>query len=162
MGSVFFVHGIDSNQRAVFFGSAGDTNWVTQQLEASLTNYRHHSQDIRDRKGILSLFKELKPAAIIHAAGQPSHDLAARIPFDDFDTNAGGTLNLLEAARQACPEAPFIFMSTSMRSLLSMTAAATVPGFYCLSCKSAYPNLNQSKTAACTASAGRSSADWTL
>lgn len=109
----FFVHGIDNNQRAVFFGSCGDTGWVTRQLASSLPNYRHHDQDIRDRGGMLSLFRELKPAAIIHAAGQPSHDLAASIPFDDFDTNAVGTMNLLEAARQACPESPFIFMSTN-------------------------------------------------
>lgn len=109
----FFIHGIDNNQRAVFFGSCGDTCWVTKQLAASLPNYRHHHQDIRDRAGMLSLFRELKPAAIIHAAGQPSHDLAASIPFDDFDTNAVGTLNLLEAARHACPEAPFILMSTN-------------------------------------------------
>ena len=50
---------------------------------------------------------------IIHCAAQPSHDLAASIPFDDFDTNAVGTLNLLEATRRHCPEAVFIFMSTN-------------------------------------------------
>jgi CDP-paratose 2-epimerase len=69
--------------------------------------------DIRDRSGILALVKELRPACIIHTAAQPSHDRAAAIPFDDFDTNATGTLNLLEAARQFCPEAPFIHMSTN-------------------------------------------------
>lgn len=109
----FAVHGIDNNQRAVFFGPCGDTSWVTKQLVSSLPNYRHHEQDIRDRAAMLSLVAELRPAAIIHAAGQPSHDLASTIPFDDFDTNAVGTLNLLEAARQACPEAPFIYMSTN-------------------------------------------------
>lgn len=109
----FFVHGIDNNQRAVFFGPCGDTSWVTEQLKSTLANFRHHDRDIRDRAGILSLFKNLKPSAIIHAAGQPSHDLAASIPFDDFDTNAVGTLNLLEAARHASPEAPFIFMSSN-------------------------------------------------
>lgn len=109
----FFVHGIDNNHRAVFFGPCGDTSWVTKQLVSGLPNYLHHDRDIRDRAGMLALFKELKPSAIIHAAGQPSHDLAASIPFDDFDTNAVGTLNLLEAARQACPEAPFIFMSSN-------------------------------------------------
>jgi CDP-paratose 2-epimerase len=55
----------------------------------------------------------LRPAAIIHSAAQPSHDHAASIPFDDFDINAVGTLNLLEAARRACPEAPFIHLSTN-------------------------------------------------
>ncbi|MFM6218925.1 MAG: NAD-dependent epimerase/dehydratase family protein, partial [Dolichospermum sp.] len=44
---------------------------------------------------------------------QPSHDLAAKIPFDDFDTNAVGTLNLLEATRQFTPDAPFVHLSTN-------------------------------------------------
>jgi CDP-paratose 2-epimerase len=49
----------------------------------------------------------------VHTAAQPSHDRAAAIPFDDFDTNAVGTMNLLEATRQACPESPFIHLSTN-------------------------------------------------
>ncbi|MBW2466631.1 MAG: NAD-dependent epimerase/dehydratase family protein [Deltaproteobacteria bacterium] len=109
----FFVHGLDNNQRAVFFGSQGDTRWRQYQLTGQLTNFRHHELDIRDRAGMLELVKELRPACIIHAAAQPSHDRAADIPFDDFDTNAVGTLNLLEASRQFCPEAPFIHMSTN-------------------------------------------------
>lgn len=109
----FKVHGIDSNQRAVFFGPQGDTRWRQQRLVDALHNFTHHELDIRNRQGVLELFRELKPAGIIHAAAQPSHDRAADIPFDDFDTNAVGTLNLLEAARQACPEAPFVHMSTN-------------------------------------------------
>jgi len=69
--------------------------------------------DIRDRESILRLVADLKPDIIIHTAAQPSHDRAADIPFDDFDVNAVGTLNLLEAARRSCPEAPFIHMSTN-------------------------------------------------
>jgi CDP-paratose 2-epimerase len=109
----FAVHGIDSNQRAVFFGPTGDTRWNQRRLVETLPNFRHHELDIRDRQGLLDLVRELKPSGIVHAAAQPSHDRAAAIPFDDFDTNAVGTLNLLEAAHQACPEAPFIFMSTN-------------------------------------------------
>lgn len=109
----FMVHGLDNNQRAVFFGTQGDTRWSQQRLEKTLTNFRHHELDIRNRQGILDLVKETKPSVIIHAAAQPSHDRAADIPFDDFDINAGGTLNLLEAVRQFCPEAPFIHMSTN-------------------------------------------------
>jgi CDP-paratose 2-epimerase len=109
----FTVHGIDNNQRAVFFGSQGDTRWVTQRLTGTLANFQHNELDIRDRQGILSLMKRVKPSCIIHTAAQPSHDFAAEVPFDDFDINAVGTLNLLEAVRQACPEAPFIHMSTN-------------------------------------------------
>jgi CDP-paratose 2-epimerase len=107
------IHGIDNNQRAVFFGEQGDTRWNQQRLQADLSSFAHHELDIRDRQGVIDLLHSLKPDAIVHTAAQPSHDRAAAIPFDDFDTNAVGTLNLLEATRQACPEAPFIHMSTN-------------------------------------------------
>lgn len=109
----FEIHGIDNNQRAVFFGAQGDTRWNQLRLQSSIKNFQHHEVDIRDRQSILKLIKELKPDVIVHAAAQPSHDRAAAIPFDDFDTNAVGTLNLLEAARQFVPEAPFVHMSTN-------------------------------------------------
>ena len=107
------VHGLDNNQRAVFFGPAGDTRWNQARLAASLRSFTHHELDIRDRQGVLDLVAKIKPDIIIHTAAQPSHDRAAAIPFDDFDTNAVGTLNLLEAARQACPKSPFVHMSTN-------------------------------------------------
>ncbi|EGJ30464.1 MULTISPECIES: NAD-dependent epimerase/dehydratase family protein [Moorena] len=107
------IHGIDNNQRAVFFGSQGDTRWNQQRLQETIQDFVHHEFDIRDRKGILDLMAQLKPDAIVHTAAQPSHDRAAAIPFADFDTNAVGTLNLLEAARQSCPESPFVHMSTN-------------------------------------------------
>jgi CDP-paratose 2-epimerase len=109
----FAVTGIDNNQRAFFFGPEGDTNWIRSQLQAELPAYRHSDIDIRDREAVLQLIKELRPGLIIHAAAQPSHDRAASIPFIDFEVNASGTLNLLEAARRACPESPFIHMSTN-------------------------------------------------
>jgi CDP-paratose 2-epimerase len=107
------VHGVDNNQRAVFFGPAGDTRWNQERLAGTLRNFRHRELDIRDRAGVLALVADVKPAAIVHTAAQPSHDRAAAIPFDDFDTNAVGTLNLLEAARRACPESPFVHLSTN-------------------------------------------------
>jgi len=109
----YTVHGVDNNQRAVFFGPDGDTRWNQKRLEATLRGFRHHELDIRDRVGVLQLIDDLRPAAIVHTAAQPSHDRAAAIPFDDFDTNAGGTLNLLEAVRRFCPESPFVHMSTN-------------------------------------------------
>jgi CDP-paratose 2-epimerase len=109
----FRIAGLDNNQRAVFFGPAGDTSWVLERLRASIPGYEHHAVDIRDREAVVRLIAELKPAIVIHTAAQPSHDRAAAIPFDDFDVNAVGTLNLLEAARRACPESPFVHMSTN-------------------------------------------------
>lgn len=107
------VHGVDNNQRAVFFGEQGDTRWNQRRLQATLDNFHHHELDIRDRHGMNELLETVKPDAVVHAAAQPSHDRAADIPFDDFDTNAVGTLNLLEAMRQHCPTAPLAHMSTN-------------------------------------------------
>jgi CDP-paratose 2-epimerase len=109
----FRIAGLDNNQRAEFFGPEGDTSWVLARLSAEIPGYIHNNVDIRDRETILRLVSELKPAVLIHTAAQPSHDRAAAIPFIDFDVNAVGTLNLLEAARRACPESPFIHMSTN-------------------------------------------------
>ena len=107
------IHGVDNNQRAIFFGPQGDTRWNQQRLAGLINDYQHHELDIRNRDGVLDLLRTVKPNAIVHTAAQPSHDRAAAIPFDDFDTNAVGTLNLLEATRQACPESPFVHMSTN-------------------------------------------------
>src|SRR6476619_1709806 len=109
----FEIHGVDNNQRAVFFGPPGDTRWNQKRLESKLNSFHHHELDVRNRDGVLALVAEVQPHAIVHTAAQPSHDRAAAIPFDDFDTNAGGTLNLLEAARRACPDSPFVHMSTN-------------------------------------------------
>jgi CDP-paratose 2-epimerase len=109
----YAVHGIDNNQRAVFFGPQGDTRWNEERLRRELGGFVHHEMDIRDRAGVIALLKALRPSVIVHTAAQPSHDRAAAMPFDDFDTNAVGTMNMLEAARQACPESPFLHMSTN-------------------------------------------------
>jgi CDP-paratose 2-epimerase len=107
------VHGIDNNMRADFFGPQGDTRWNQRRLINECPGFVHHELDIRDRSAVLGLVRQIAPSAILHAAAQPSHDLAASRPFDDFDVNAAGTLNLLEAARLACPESPFVHMSTN-------------------------------------------------
>jgi len=107
------IAGVDNNQRAVFFGAEGDTRWSLARLRHEIPGYDHRELDIRNRQGVLDLIAELRPNAIIHTAAQPSHDRAAAIPFDDFDVNAVGTLNLLEAARRSCPESPFLHMSTN-------------------------------------------------
>lgn len=107
------VNGFDNNMRREFFGPEGDTSWNRKRLQEEFTGFRHHEVDIRDRAKVLDIVREIKPDAIVHAAAQPSHDLAATRPLDDFDVNAGGTINLLEAARRACPQAPFIHLSTN-------------------------------------------------
>lgn len=105
--------GIDSNHRALFFGPEGDTSWVLERLRREIPDYRHAGIDIRDQAAVADLMREVRPDLIIHAAAQPSHDRAATMPVLDFEVNALGTLHLLEAARQWCPESPFLHMSTN-------------------------------------------------
>lgn len=111
----FQVVGIDNDLRKYFFGPEGSTEWNQQKLLAEVGNYIHKRVDIRDQEGVAQIFQEFGSdiKLIIHAAAQPSHDWAAREPITDFTVNANGTLNLLEATRQFCPNAVFIFCSTN-------------------------------------------------
>jgi CDP-paratose 2-epimerase len=105
--------GVDNNMRRDFFGEHGDTTWNLERLRANTRRFEHHDLDIRDRGGIAELVDRVRPDLVVHCAAQPSHDLAASRPFDDFEVNALATLNLLEAARASAPEAPFVFLSTN-------------------------------------------------
>jgi CDP-paratose 2-epimerase len=107
------VHGVDNNMRADFFGHGGDTRPNLERLLRETRHFVHHDVDVRERAAIDRLVAETRPALVVHAAAQPSHDLAAQRPFDDFDVNAVGTLNMLQAARVSCPESPFVFLSTN-------------------------------------------------
>jgi CDP-paratose 2-epimerase len=110
------VVGIDNDMRSQFFGAEASTAWNQSRLKSELgKTYRHSDFDIRDTERVNRLFADLGSniALVIHTAAQPSHDWAARDPHVDFSVNAVGTLNMLEATRQHCPDAPFIFTSTN-------------------------------------------------
>ena len=107
------VHGIDNNMRRIFFGDPGDTSWNLERLRRVTKNFTHHNLDIRDRVALETLFSSQRFDLIVHCAAQPSHDKARDIPILDFEVNAVGTVNLLEATRLHCPEAVFILLSTN-------------------------------------------------
>ena len=107
------VVGADNNMRRDFFGPPGDTRWNLERLKGITKRFTPTALDIRDREGVMGLFREHRFDLIIHCAAQPSHDKAADIALLDFEVNALGTVNLLEAARQHCREAAFVFMSTN-------------------------------------------------
>ena len=107
------VVGMDNNMRRVFFGAPGDTTWNLERLKRATKNFTHANLDIRDRAALDALFRTHRFDLIVHCAAQPSHDKARDIPLLDFEVNAMGTLNLLEATRQHCPEAVFVFLSTN-------------------------------------------------
>src|SRR4051794_18597623 len=97
------VFGIDNNMRADFFGPGGDTTWTLRHLRETCPNSKPLVPHIRAREARRGVFGEPRPDLIVHCAAQPSHDLAKSRPFDDFDVNAVGTLNLLEATRRHVP-----------------------------------------------------------
>jgi CDP-paratose 2-epimerase len=109
------VVGIENDTRAWLFGSEASTAPVTERLERELETFRTVDLDIRDAEGIDRVFAEAGAAIelVVHTAAQPSHDWAASDPQADFGINANGTLNLLEATRNRCPEATFVFTSTN-------------------------------------------------
>ncbi|MBS0263910.1 MAG: NAD-dependent epimerase/dehydratase family protein [Planctomycetes bacterium] len=109
------VVGIDNNLRQYFFGQQASTEWNRQRLQTTVPNYKHHAVDIRDQSAVDRVFSEYGSdiKIVIHTAAQPSHDWAAREPITDFTVNALGTMLLLEATRQHCPDATFIFTSTN-------------------------------------------------
>jgi CDP-paratose 2-epimerase len=107
------VHGVDNNLRREFFGPDGDTSGNLRRLLRVTSHFTHHDLDVRDRLRLRELVEACRPDLIVHCAAQPSHDLARDRTTEDFHVNAVGTLNLLEAARHACPESPFVFLSTN-------------------------------------------------
>ncbi len=109
------IIGIDNNHRELFFGTSASTRPMKKHLIDTIKNYTQEDIDIRDQLLVDIIFSSYKSdiKLIIHTAAQPSHDYASRIPVTDFQINANGTLNLLESARQNCPEAVFIYTSTN-------------------------------------------------
>jgi CDP-paratose 2-epimerase len=109
------VLGIDNNMRSYFFGEEASTSWNTEHLQKTLKNYKHYPFDVRDQDSIDKIFREFSRniTLVVHTAAQPSHDWAAQEPITDFTINGVGTLVMLEATRQFCPEATFIFTSTN-------------------------------------------------
>ncbi len=109
----YTVYGIDNNMREKFFGKTGSTYTNLKRIKEKFSNYKHFNVDIRNRSEIYEIINDLRPSAIVHTAAQPSHDKAASIPFLDFEVNALGTLNLLEAVRSSCKDSPFVHLSTN-------------------------------------------------
>jgi CDP-paratose 2-epimerase len=107
------VFGIDNNERARFFGPDGDTRWNQARLAGAHKTFEHVELDIRDREGVQACIERVRPDLVVHAAAQPSHDLAASRPFEDFDVNAVGTLNILEAIRRHAPGTVYVHLSTN-------------------------------------------------
>jgi CDP-paratose 2-epimerase len=111
----FDVIGLENDMRARFFGPAASTTPTSERLVAELPSFRWEQVDIRDADAVGALFARHARSIelVVHTAAQPSHDWAASDPQTDFTVNANGTLNLLQAARDNCPDATFVLTSTN-------------------------------------------------
>jgi CDP-paratose 2-epimerase len=110
------VLGIENDMRARFFGAEASTAQMTSTLlERYPESFNSLAADIRDRTAVERAFAERggEIELVIHTAAQPSHDWAASDPHTDFEVNALGTLNLLEATRTHSHGATFVFCSTN-------------------------------------------------
>lgn len=108
------ILGIDNDGRAEYFGNDSSVQERLSFVKKTLgSRYEHHDVRIEARGTIEYLMSYFMPDVIVHCAAQPSHDWAAKAPFVDFDVNAVGTMNLLEAARKHVPGCTFIFTSTN-------------------------------------------------
>ena len=69
--------------------------------------------DIRDRDALEQLFAARRYDAVLHLAAQVAVTTSVVDPREDFEINALGTLNVLEAVRLHCPRASTVFASTN-------------------------------------------------
>jgi CDP-paratose 2-epimerase len=67
--------------------------------------------DIRDPIPVIDAVREAR--AVLHLAAQVAVTSSVEDPIDDFETNARGTVNVLEAIRRHGIETPLIFASTN-------------------------------------------------
>jgi len=111
----FYVVGIDNDRRGFYFGKDGSVMPNLEELKKEVPNYEHIQADIQDIDTLVAVFQKYRTdiKLVVHAAAQPSHNFSSTIVFTDFKTNALGTLNMLRATAEFCPNAVFIYVSTS-------------------------------------------------
>jgi len=88
----------------------GDLNlaWLRDQGDCAFTE-----GDVRDQGQCATLVESFRPDVVFHLAGQVAMTTSLRNPRLDFETNALGTLNMLEAVREHAAAAAFLYSSTN-------------------------------------------------
>ena len=89
-------------------GAQDNLDWLRRQRQV-----RFERTDIRDRDAIERLVGELRPDAVLHLAAQVAVTTSVTDPREDFEINALGTFNMLEAVRLKSPDSFFIYASTN-------------------------------------------------
>jgi len=89
-------------------GSRDNLIWLQSQGK-----FTFEHGDIRNQNDITRIIHSFKPEAIFHLAGQVAMTTSIANPRMDFEVNAMGTHNLLEAVRQQAPDATVVYSSTN-------------------------------------------------
>jgi CDP-paratose 2-epimerase len=89
-------------------GSVDNLKWLQ-----SLGNFNFIHGDIRNCNEVLELIRGNKPDIIFHLAGQVAMTTSIQNPRKDFEINALGSLNVLEAVRKYSPNTAVIYSSTN-------------------------------------------------
>lgn len=89
-------------------GSAQNLEWLRAK-----GRFRYFNTDVRDAAGIERLLADVTPTAVLHLAGQVAMTTSIADPRLDFETNALGTFNVLDAVRKHCSEAAVVYSSTN-------------------------------------------------
>lgn len=90
------------------YGSHLNLVWLREQGD-----FRFVHGDIRNPNDVTRVIRESKPDTIFHLAGQVAMSTSIADPRMDFEVNALGTLNVLEAIRSEVPDAAVIYSSTN-------------------------------------------------
>ncbi len=108
LGRGFKVVVLDNMSRP---GTSLNLNSLTEQFGDQIV---FEQQDVRNADDVSTVFKaHSKAEAVYHLAGQVAVTTSVADPREDFEINALGTLNVLEAVRHACPEALLVYSSTN-------------------------------------------------
>ncbi len=89
-------------------GAEKNLTWLKSQ-----GNFKFVHSDVRNREDVEVIIKEEKPTAIFHLAGQVAMTTSIANPRLDFEINALGTFNILDAVRKFSPESTVIYSSTN-------------------------------------------------
>jgi CDP-paratose 2-epimerase len=114
LGSNLAVHGTQIGHDVAVLdnlsrlGSSENLEWIRRQGKVLFFHC-----DIRNHNEVYRAIRQFKPDLVFHLAGQVAMTSSIEDPRRDFEVNALGTLNLLEAVRCLAPEATVIFSSTN-------------------------------------------------
>lgn len=103
MGDELFV--FDNLSR---FGSEKNLEWLKEK-----GNFRFFRGDIRDKNSVIDVVREVVPDVIYHLAGQVAMTTSIENPRLDFEINALGSFNVLEAVREYSPGCVVVYSSTN-------------------------------------------------